>query len=117
MRDVLRELNQEVGIKGSILLTQDGIVAAAELGPGLEHDTVAAITSAAVKAFHQALSPLGEAPFSKFVLTASYGKMVFLAAGEAYLVAVLDKDIKIDVSMLAIEGAARRIRSLTEIRL
>lgn len=117
MREVLRELNQEVGIQGSIVLTQDGIVVTAELGPGLQHDTVAAVASAAVKAFNKALSPQGEAPFSKFVFTASHGKMVFVATGEAYLVVVLDQDIKIDVSMLAIEGAARRIRTLTEIRL
>jgi len=43
--------------------------------------------------------------------------MVFIATGEAYIAAVLNKDIKVDVSMLSIEGAARRIRNLTEIRM
>jgi hypothetical protein len=42
--------------------------------------------------------------------------MVFVATGEAYVAAVLDKDIKIDVSMISIEGAARRIGNMTRIR-
>lgn len=117
MRDILKELNKEVGIKGCLVLTRDGIVVADELGTGLQHDVVAAIASSAVQSFNKGLTPVGEAPFSKFVFTATHGKMVFVSTGEAYLAVVLDKDIRIDVSILAIEGAARRIRTLTEIRL
>jgi predicted regulator of Ras-like GTPase activity (Roadblock/LC7/MglB family) len=117
MRDVLRELNREVGIKGSMILTRDGIVVASELAPGLQNDTVAAIASSVVQSFNSVLGPLKQAPFFKFIFTAAHGKMVFVATGEAYVAVVLDKDIKVDVSMLSIEGAARRIRNLTEIKL
>jgi predicted regulator of Ras-like GTPase activity (Roadblock/LC7/MglB family) len=117
MREVLQELNREVGVTGSMVLTRDGIMVASELGAGLQHDTVAAIASSVVQSFNKILDPLKQAPFFKFVFTTAHGKMVFVATGEAYLVVVLNKDIKIDVSMLSIEGAARRIRNLTEIRL
>jgi uncharacterized protein len=117
MREVLRELNREVGISGSLVLTRDGMVVASELGPGLPQDTVAAIASSVVQSFNGILGPLKQAPFFKFVFTAAHGKMVFIATGEAYIAAVLKKDINIDVSMLSIEGAARRIRNLTEIRM
>lgn len=116
MREVLQELNKEVGIKGSLVLTLDGIVVAAEMGTGAPKDTVAAVASAAVNTINKALQPLGHTPFSKFVFTSSHGKMVFVATGQAYVAVVLDKDIKIDVSMLAIEGAARRIRNLSTLQ-
>jgi len=117
MREVLIELNREVGIKGSLVLTRDGIVVASELGSGLQNDTVAAIASSVVQSFNATLGPLKQAPFFKFIFTAAHGRMVFIATGEAYIAAVLNKDIKVDVSMLSIEGAARRIRNLTEIRM
>ena len=117
MLEVLRELNKEVGVKGSLVLTQDGIVVAAEMGGGIDKDTVAAHASAAVNRINKALRPLGQAPFSKFVFTANHGRMVFIATGEAYIAVLLDKDIKIDVSILTIEGAARRIRSMSQIRM
>jgi predicted regulator of Ras-like GTPase activity (Roadblock/LC7/MglB family) len=116
MLDVLRQLNREVGVKGSIILTRDGIVVASELGHGLQQETVAAIASAVVQSFNRTLLALQETPFSKFIFTAAHGRMVFVATGEAYLAVVLDKDIKIDVTMLSIEGAARRINNLTRIR-
>lgn len=116
MLEILRELNKEVGIKGSLVLTLDGIVVASEMGVGTEKDTVAAVASAAVNTINKALQPLGHAPFSKFVFTSSHGKMVFVATGEAYVAVVLDKGIKFDVSMMAIEGAAQRIRNLTTIQ-
>jgi hypothetical protein len=117
MRDVLIELNREVGIKGGLILTRDGIVVASELGSGLENETVAAIASSVVQSFNTILGPLKQAPFFKFIFTSTHGRMVFVATGEAYIAVLLDKDIKIDVSMLSIEGAARRIRNLSEIRM
>ncbi len=117
MREVLLELNREVGVKGSMVLTRDGIVVASELAPGLDNDTVAAIASSVVQAFNATLAPLKQAPFFKFIFTATHGRMVFVATGEAYVAVVLNKDIKVDVSMLSIEGAARRIRNMTEIRM
>jgi predicted regulator of Ras-like GTPase activity (Roadblock/LC7/MglB family) len=117
MREVLQELNKEVGIKGSLILTLDGIVVAAEMGLGMEKDAVAALVSGAVNAINKSLAPLGSAPFARLIFTSSHGKMIVLAAGATYVAVVVDREINLDVSLLAVEGAARRIRNMTEIRL
>jgi len=43
MKDVLVNLNKEVGVKGSMIVTRDGVVVAQEILPPLNGDMVAAI--------------------------------------------------------------------------
>ena len=112
MREVLQELNQEVGSKGSGVVMRDGLVVASEMHPPLNADVVAAVASSAIMSVNAALGELQAAPFAKFVFNASFGKMVFFDSGEAYLVVVLEKQIKTDLAMLSIESAARKIKSL-----
>ena len=45
MVSILEELNKEIGIIGSIVVTPDGMVVASALGPDLDDETVAALAS------------------------------------------------------------------------
>jgi predicted regulator of Ras-like GTPase activity (Roadblock/LC7/MglB family) len=115
MRDVLLDLNKEVGVKGSMVVTHDGVVVTAEIAPPLNSDQVAAIASNSIKDINSSLSDIGAKAFSKFIFNSTYGKMVFLETGAAYLVVVLDKHLNLDFTMLAIASAGRRIKSLGSI--
>ena len=116
MNEILSELNQEVGVKGSMVVTQDGIVVASELSPGLSADVVAAVASSAIQSINQSLNKIGQPNLSKFVLEAGFGKIVFIDIGIAYLVVILDQRINMDVTLIAISGAAYRIRQMGQIR-
>jgi len=115
MREVLLELNQEVGVKGSMVVTHDGVVVTSEIAPPLNGDQVAAIASNSIKDINSALRQIGASEFAKFIFNSTYGKMVFLETGSAYLVVVLDKHLNLDFTMLAIASAGRRIRSIGRI--
>ena len=117
MKDVLRRLNSEVGVKGSMLLTPDGIVIASELGMGLQEEVVAAISSSAIMGIGGALQQIGGDGFTRFSFTASHGKMVILRTGDAYLVAVLEPSINLDVTMISIVSAARKLKNLGQIQI
>ena len=112
MKDVLVSLNKEVGVKGSMIVTRDGVVVAAEILAPLVGDTVAAIASNSIQRVNAALRGLGANNFSRYLFNSSYGKMIFTETGDAYLVVVLDKHINIDFTMLAVASAARKIRNL-----
>jgi predicted regulator of Ras-like GTPase activity (Roadblock/LC7/MglB family) len=112
MKDVLTSLNKEVGVKGSMIVTRDGVVVAAEILPPLNSDQVAAIASNSIQRVNSALRGLGAKNFSRYLFSSSYGKMIFTETGDAYLVVVLDKHINIDFTMLAVASAARKIRNL-----
>ncbi|MBI3271040.1 MAG: roadblock/LC7 domain-containing protein [Planctomycetes bacterium] len=88
MKKILGELNQEVGVRGSLVLTPDGMVVASNLAVDLQEDLVAAIASSALQTIRRALGQLGESGFSRLVLNATYGKMVFVDLRIAYLVVV-----------------------------
>lgn len=115
MKEVLEELNQEVGVKGSMVVTHDGVVVTAHVAPPLNSDQVAAIASNSIKDINASLGEIGAKPFTKYIFNSTYGKMVFLETGAAYLVVILDKHLNLDFTMLAIASAGRRIRSLGQI--
>ena len=58
MKNILNELNKEVGIQGSMVMTPDGIMVASAIGPDLEEEIVAAIFSSLLVALRKILSQL-----------------------------------------------------------
>lgn len=115
MKEILVELNREVGVKGSMVVTQDGIVVASDLGSGLNDDLVAAVSSNAIMTINTSLQKIGQQNLTKFVLEAGFGKIVIIDIGIAYLVVILDQRINMDVTLIAISGAAYRIRQMGQI--
>lgn len=113
MKDVLQALNLEVGVKGSLVVTRDGVVVHQEIGPPLNADQVAAVASEAIRQINGALREVGSKEFTKFIFTSSFGKMVFHETGDAYLVVVLDKAINVEMTMLAISSSARKVKNLS----
>ena len=109
MNDVLDDLNRSVGIKGSMVVTPDGVVAAARFGHGLDDDRVAAIASILIPTVRRSLQRAGLRPFSKCILTASEGRLVIVDTGRVFLVVATDAGIRLDVTLLDIDAAARRI--------
>jgi predicted regulator of Ras-like GTPase activity (Roadblock/LC7/MglB family) len=110
MKNILEELNQEVGIKGSMVITPDGIMVAAALGLELEEELVAAIVSSLLVAARKAVSGLdAEGGLRSCLLHASLGKIMFYDMGNAFLVVVADTDLKIDSSIIAIRSAIHKI--------
>lgn len=114
MKEVLQGLNLEVGVKGSLVVTRDGVVVHQEIGPPLNGDQVAAVASTTIRDINGALRAVGSREFTKSVFTSSFGKMVFHETGsDAYLVVVLDKAINVEMTMLAISSGARKIKNLS----
>ncbi len=112
MKKILEDLNQEVGIKGSMVITPDGFMVASALGPDLEEDLVAAIVSSMLVAVKRCLESL-KAPdgLASCVLHASQGKIMFYDIGATFLVVVADTSLNLDNTIIAIRSAIHRIRN------
>mgnify|MGYP001585306226 CR=1 FL=1 len=115
MKKFLTELNQEVGVRGSMVVTLDGMVVAADLGVGLQEELVAAIASSAIQQVRRAIAGVGYQDLTRFILQSAHGKLVFVDIGVGYLVVVLDKRLNMDLTLIAISGAAYRIRNVTRL--
>lgn len=116
MRRILKQLNEAVGVKGSLVLTKDGIVVASHLSRQLEEDVVAAMAANAIRATRKSLDRHGLRDFARFTLVASHGKMVFTDTGPTFLVVVMDRNVALGPVDIEIESAAMRIRNMGKIR-
>ncbi|MEE9392073.1 MAG: roadblock/LC7 domain-containing protein [Planctomycetota bacterium] len=112
MREVLQHLNSIAGIKGSLVVTPDGIVVISELSNELDEDTTAAYLGNMVT---QTLALLKAGEFEsldRMILKASRGKIVIENLDNCLLVVVTNQFIRIDLTVLEIASAAKRIRAL-----
>lgn len=112
MKDVLEKLNQSVGVKGSMIVTSDGITVASALGKDMDENLVAAMASNTIHNTKRALKKINAESFNRFILTATYGKMVFVDIDVAFIVVVTDKDIHLDQTLIDVSSAAYRIKAL-----
>ncbi len=117
MHETLKELNQAVGVKGSMLVADDGMVILSALGTDLEEEVVGAMGTAIVRSTGKALAAMGSAGFSRFVLAAEYGKIVIMDTGGTFLLVVTDKEINLDITMLEIASAVHKIAAKSKISL
>jgi uncharacterized protein len=112
VKEILDDLNREEGILGSMVITPDGIMVAAALGPDLEEDRVAAIVSSLLVAVRRCLTEL-KAPhgLTSCSLNAREGKILFFDTRNCFLVVVAEVETKLDSEVKSIQGAIDRIKN------
>jgi len=112
VQDVLDSLNQEMGVRGSLVVTDDGVVVAASLVREEDRDLLGALATDILTKVKSALREGGLDRLNRLVLDAEYGRIVLHDLDVASLVVVLDRTINSDATMLEIKSAAARIRRL-----
>ena len=114
MQKILAELNKVGGVKGSMVVTKDGVVVAESLGPDLEKTTVAAVSSHMIQVTDRGLQDLSRGNFEQLTLTSAHGRMVFVNLGVGYLVVVTKMEMKLGQLLIEVESAARKIKGLNK---
>lgn len=110
MKDILQELNMAVGVMGSMVVTKDGILAAAELGKELNSDAVAALACNFVINTTRHLEQVERDAFQLFILKATNGKLVLMDCGTAYLVVVANRRIQLNLTIIDLRKAALKLK-------
>lgn len=110
MEKILQELNKVAGIKGSMVVTKDGVVVAESLGPDLKTESVAAVSSHMIQVSSRGLEDLGRGSFERFVLTSAHGRMVFVDLDVGYLVVITKMEMQLGQVLIEVDSAARKIR-------
>lgn len=116
MNDILEELNDRVGIKGSLVVTEDGIIITSAFRAPSDEERVAALAHSIISSSKTALLRCGLKGFSRCELTADYGKMIILDLGVSFLVVVTDRKVDFASAIVDIQSAAKRIRRLGTIQ-
>ena len=120
MIEQLKKLNEAVGIRGSLIMTPDGMVVASNLGRGLDEETIAALASSVLKALENPASSFRMGSFSlgdvaRFTLSSAHGRLIFEIVDNLVLVAVTDKDMDLELTLLEIAGVTKRLQRMTQL--
>ncbi|HKE01383.1 MAG TPA: roadblock/LC7 domain-containing protein [Planctomycetota bacterium] len=111
MRDILRELGGMPGVRGAAVVLSDGVVVAAELAPGSDPDSFAALFSSLLSHVRRNVTKLGLGGIRRAMVTASRGRFAMTdVGGEAYLVAEIERHADPSAVELELESAASRLR-------
>jgi predicted regulator of Ras-like GTPase activity (Roadblock/LC7/MglB family) len=112
MRQILKELNEEAEFVGSMVITPDGIMAAAVLGRDFEEDAMAAFAASLLVSLKRGLVKLRAASgLTSCTLTGTSAKVVFFDMDNSYLVLVANVDSQVDARADAIQRAIHRIKN------
>ena len=109
MYNVLSDLNKTTGIKGSMLVGNDGIIIAADIDSQLEDETVGAMSASIVSNVFKAMERIkSEAP-AQITIEAKHGKLFLSDAGVGILTVITEKDVNIGLVRLEVKNAIAKI--------
>ncbi len=114
MRRVLKGLADVPGVRGSMVVTQDGIVVDSLLGRNLREEIVGAMAASLILGTKKALEKTGRPAFEYLTVVSTHGKMIVADTGSAFLVVVLDRNIDLGHAELEIRSAVRKVKTLGE---
>ena len=110
METVLERLGKEAWVRGSMIVSDEGMVILERLVGNLDRDAVAALAYDLVTEVAMGLADARMEPFQRIVLSATAGELVVVGCGSVYLVVVAAAGS--EAFYIEIDSAARRLRKL-----
>jgi predicted regulator of Ras-like GTPase activity (Roadblock/LC7/MglB family) len=112
MYNVLGDLNKTSGVKGSMLVGNDGIIIAADLDTRLEDETVGALAASIMSNITKALERLNQENLDKVTIEADAGKIFLSDAGIGILAVITEPQINVGLVRLEIKNAVSQIKGM-----
>lgn len=117
METVLQTLNDKASAKGSVVVTNDGMVVAGNMRKEMRKDIVGALSSFLISATDRCLRQGDIGTFGRMVMTATHGKVVIQSLHEFFLVVVVDQFADMEITLEAVTVTGAKLRELTHIRI
>ena len=105
----LERLNQAAGIKGSAVVTADGIMIKSALIDPASQDVVSGLISFLLATTRRSLADGGLGKLRRFAMHCTHGKVVLCDLGSSCLVVVTDQFTSLDDCLSAVDEASSSI--------
>jgi predicted regulator of Ras-like GTPase activity (Roadblock/LC7/MglB family) len=112
VRSVLEGLADIPGVRGSLVVTQDGMVVDSLIGKSLREEVVGAMAASLIIGVRRHLEKAQRPPFESLTVVSTHGKLIVADTGTAFLVVILDKNIDLGHAELELRSAVRKVKSL-----
>ena len=110
MYNILGDLNKTSGVKGSMLVGNDGIIIAADLDSRLEDETVGAMAASIMSNITKALERLKQQDLERVTIEADAGKIFLNDAGVGILAVITEPQVNVGLIRLEIKNAVNQIK-------
>ncbi len=115
LKNILEDLDKIGDIKGSAVISTDGLQIASNIKENTDIDTFAAMSAAMQGAAETAVSELKQGNLNQIIIDADKGKLITISAGKnAILVILANSDINLGLVLLELGKASRRISDVLE---
>ncbi|KPL02389.1 MAG: hypothetical protein AMJ73_08800 [candidate division Zixibacteria bacterium SM1_73] len=110
MYEILEELNKTIGVTGSMIVGQDGIVIASDLHTQLEDEAVGALAASIVSTVQKSMTRLSKDNLKQITVEGSGGKLFLTDVGMGILAVTTDPQVNVGLIRLEIKNAADKVR-------
>jgi predicted regulator of Ras-like GTPase activity (Roadblock/LC7/MglB family) len=111
VQEILETINRIPGVRGSVIIGTDGLVAAADLSGGEAPDALGATASRVLRSAAESLGRLDAGELERLVLHGTAGSLVVQPAGGAVLLTLLRRDANMGLALVEIRDGAHAIEA------
>ncbi len=112
MREVLRRLNGMSGMRGSLVVSPDGLPIASDLPANLEMETTAGLAACMGKMLTDWASKMGAGKMAVGMMDTKAARLFVSAISWGFLVGVADKRCPLGEARLEMRSAAARLNDI-----
>jgi len=112
MKEILNEINDIPGVRGSIVLDKDGLVIASNIMSGLEERTISAMVANIFHEIARALSAGEGDNLSGVQLLAEDGNILFMCTAECILTVITEPGANIGLVSIKMKASLARLLEL-----
>ena len=107
---ILDNLNRVDGVAGTIITTRDGLMVAWDTQINVDKDAIAALGATIFQTINKGLEQLEFGEFSHYIMNSQNGRMALMAAGNAILIALLEKNVNLGLTILELKRSVSMIK-------
>ena len=115
MKPILVALNETLGARGSMVVSNDGLPICSVVGADTQVDRLAAMGAAILSDVRKSLAAAGMSSFTQCEVAAEMGKVILVAAGPTYLLVLTGPRMEIGPGSVEILSAARHVARASEL--
>ncbi len=111
MQEILEQINRIPGVRGSVIIGTEGLVAAADLMGDEDPEALGATASRVLRSAAESLERLRSGRLQRLVLHGTAGSLVVHPAGGAVLLTLLRRDANMGLALVEIRDGAHAIEA------
>lgn len=112
MKDILKRINKIPGVRGTMIIGEDGLLVANDLAGNEDPNALAAVASSVASTVSSAMTRMSTGDLSRCVLNGDKGSIVLFVVETAILLTLVRKDANMGMVLVELKDASQKLAGL-----